>query len=265
MASYLVMIGIGDFDVVVEEGPHGLPIRNYFQREIPQSRRDEFTDQAEMIRYFETVFGSYPFEAYGSLVTGADGNFGLETQTLSIFSATFTISPSVTMDVVAHELAHQWFGNSISLTSWNDIWLNEGFATYAEVLWMEHTEGKTAADKLLLEYYSGTALSNYWDTPPGDPGKYQMFGNQVYERGALTLHVLRLRVGDERFFEILRTYHERFKNDNAATADFIRLVEEISGEDLEDLFDIWLYEHPVPDIPEMGLYRADFAPPGDSK
>jgi aminopeptidase N len=258
MASYLVTIGIADFDVVEEEGPRGLPVKNYFHGDIPQSKRDEFKDQVEMIRFFETVFGPYPFETYGSLVNGVAGSFALETQTLSTFSASYTLSPSTTINVVAHELAHQWIGNSISLVSWKDIWLKEGIATYAEVLWMDHTEGKTAADELVLEYYDRTARNDHRVIPPGDPGKYQMFNDQVYDRGALTMHALRLRVGDQAFFDILLTFHERFKNGNATTTDFIALAEEISGSDLKDLFDAWLYQQYVPDIPEMALYRGDF-------
>jgi aminopeptidase N len=259
MASYLVTIGVGDFDVTEEVGPGGVLVRNYFQRDIPQSRRDEFKDQTEMMRYFETVFGPYPFEAYGSVVYNIPGDFALETQTLSIFTRQFTVPAGFTVEVVAHELAHQWYGDSVSLASWEDIWLNEGFATYAEVLWLEHSQGQEAADNLVLEYYSRMAQSDTVDSPPGDPGPEGLFALQVYERSALTLHALRLRVGDEVFFDILRMYSERFRNGNATTADFIALAEELGGGDLRDLFDDWLYEQALPDIPEVGLYRDEFS------
>lgn len=260
MASYLVALAVGDFDVTEETGPGGIPVRNYFEHDVPAKRREEFEDQVEMIRYFETVFGPYPFEVYGSLVLDVTGDLALETQTLSTFYGPFRPSPGFTIEVVAHELAHQWFGNSISLESWQDIWLNEGFATYAEVLWLEHSQGTTRAEDLIEEFYGRTAGSDAMSSPPGDPGPDFLFGLQVYERGALALHALRVRVGDEVFFDILRSYSERYRNSNVTSAEFMSLAEEVSGEELDDLFEAWLYRQTLPDITEMGLLRRDFTP-----
>jgi len=136
IASYLVTLGVGDFEIEEEEGPNGLPIRNYFDNDISESVRNNFDHTVEMIEYFSTIFGPYPFEAYGVIVHDIDTGFALETQTLSVFGNIF-----INENVVAHELAHQWFGDSVSLSSWKDIWLNEGFATYAATLWFEHTRG----------------------------------------------------------------------------------------------------------------------------
>jgi aminopeptidase N len=161
--------------------------------------------------------------------------------------------------VVAHELSHMWFGDSIGLTTWKDIWLNEGFATYASALWNEHVGGREALDDEIRFYYEQMAFVSAFSEPIGDPGPDNLFGQDVYFRGALTLHVLRLEVGDEPFFNILRTYYDRFRDGNATTTDFIAVSEEISGLALDEFFEAWLYQVDLPDIPQMGLTATDFS------
>ena len=253
MASYLTTIAIGEFDVQNIAGPNGLPIRNYFGVDVPQSVRDDFARIPEMIAYFNEIFGPYPFEAAGVVVHDADFGFSLETATLVVFGRSFTDEY-----VVAHELSHQWFGDSVGLARWQDIWLNEGFATYASALWEEHAYGSDKLDEKVRGFYEGMAFGQDLFPPPGDPGPDALFNGSVYERGALTLHALRLAVGDEAFFNILRTYFARYENSNATTDDFIAVAEEVSGQELSDLFDAWLYQEPLPDIPEMDLFQADF-------
>ncbi len=148
---------------------------------------------------------------------------------------------------MVHELAHQWFGDSISVGDWGDVWLNEGFATYAEWLWIEHTRGRAA----MLATISGTRdqMALNADGPPGDPPANDLFNASVYLRGGLVLHALRTEVGDDTFFSILRTYVDRFRDGVATTDDFIALAEEVSSRDLGDLFDRWLYSEEVPPLP----------------
>jgi aminopeptidase N len=258
MASYLATIGIGDFDIETESGPEGLPIRIYFEKDIPQSTRNNFARMADIIAFYESIYGPYPFEAAGAVVHDVDLDFSLEAQTLIVFGGSFTDEY-----VVAHELAHQWFGDSVGLERWQDIWLNEGFATYSEALWTEHSQGASAFDDKIRSYYEDVATGNRFSgayPPPGDPGPDELFSWSVYGRGALTLHVLRLKVGDEKFFEIMRTYYARYAGGNANTDDFIAVAEEVSGQQLDDLFQAWLYQENIPDIPEMGLHRSDFTP-----
>ncbi|MBI5671221.1 MAG: M1 family metallopeptidase [Chloroflexi bacterium] len=255
LASYLVTVNIGDFMVEKNQTEAGVPIRNYFPQEIFQQSIITFSPTPKMVDFFSETFGPYPFEAYGVVVANRNLGFALETQTLSLFGRNAALGGRGSEDVIAHELAHQWFGNSVSLAEWKDIWLNEGFATYASALWFEDKYGREALDNYMRDTY--LALANPVFGPrfiaPGDPPKTDLFNGGVYIRGAWVLHALRLRVGDDPFFDILRTYYDRFKYGNATTDDFIGVAEEISGEPLDELFNAWLYADTVPAVPEMNL------------
>jgi aminopeptidase N len=255
IAPYLTTIGIAQFEVQEYTGPTGLPIRNYFGEGVSQSVRDDFALQGEMVAFFETVFGPYPFDAYGVVVHDLDLYFALETATMSVFGDAFTDEY-----VVSHELAHMWFGDHVGLEAWQDIWLNEGFATYASELWNEHAYGRDVLDENIAANYQHVAMFGHFmtDSPIGDPGPDQLFNEAVYVRGSLVLHALRLEVGDDNFFETLRTYVEQFGGGNAATADFIAVAEEVSGQDLTDFFDGWLFQVDLPPIPQMGLSSDEF-------
>jgi aminopeptidase N len=251
-ASYLTTIQIADFVVQEDESESGVRIRNYFPRTLAEEGRRVFARQAEMIDYFETVFGPYPFEVYGSVVSQTMIPFALETQTLSMYGSSILLGGGES--IIAHELAHQWFGNSVSPAQWRDIWLNEGFATYAQWLWAEHAYGEDARDNFVRrEYLTAASPFILSGVTLGEPARDDLFNRGVYVRGGLTLHALRLQVGDEVFFDILRTYADTFKNSAATTEDFIALAEDVSGEDLTDLFDAWLYQDELPPIPELAL------------
>jgi aminopeptidase N len=231
MASYLLQVVIGDLVFEESTGPAGVPIRHAFESSVAEVGRQGMAPTAAMMEHFAELFGPYPFVAYGGAVIDEDLGFALETQTLSIFG-----TDAAALDrVVAHELAHQWFGNHVSPATWQDIWLNEGFATYAEWLWLAHSEG-APLDEIARE----VAATGDIELPPGDPGADDLFHPTVYHRGALTLHVVRHEVGDEAFFELLRTWLDRFGGGAAGTADFEALAAEIAGRDLSELFDTWL-------------------------
>ena len=155
--------------------------------------------------------------------------------------------PAETESVVAHELAHQWFGDAVTPDTWQDIWLNEGFATYAEWLWVDHAGGNSPASSMV----AGAHQSLQGDEPvaPGDPGAEDLFHTSVYWRGALALHALRETVGDDDFFAILQTWVERNDGASVNTADFVALAEEVSGDEVSALMDAWLYDPEMPDLP----------------
>ena len=196
-----------------------------------------------MMRLFNDDFSQYPFEAYGSVVANTSLPFALETQTLSLYGNNILQGGRGASVTVAHELAHAWFGDHVSPKYWRDIWLNEGFATYASALWLEDTIGVEETSDILDNWYD--AMVNR-PLIIGDPGANNLFAAPVYYKGAWTLHALRLRVGDEAFFEMMHVYQNRFAHGNAEIIDFINVAEEVSGEDLTTFFDAWLYQ---PDIP----------------
>lgn len=256
IAPYLTTLAIGEFDLVTETTEGGIVIRNYFGAGVPSAVRQDFSRQGEMLEYFESVFGPYPYDVYGVVVHDQSLGFALETATLSIFGESFTDEY-----VVAHELAHMWFGDSVGLSSWQDIWLNEGFATYASELWNEHAYGRQRMDDNIAYSYRQLAQYDEFidDVPLADPGvDYLFYSPVVYDRGSLALHALRLVIGDEAFFDTLRTYTSRFAHSNATTEDFIAVAQEVSGRDLRFFFRAWLYDLALPDIPQMGLFRSDF-------
>ncbi|MDQ2651838.1 MAG: M1 family metallopeptidase, partial [Chloroflexota bacterium] len=173
MATYLVTFHAGRLDMIEREGPHGIPLRLAYAEGVGPGQRAMFDHLPEMITYFETVFGPYPFAAAGGTVVDAPILFALETQTIPTYgSLPFMGSTALTAEerksqdsLVAHEMAHQWFGNTVSVLRWQDIWLNEGFASYAQALWIEHSEGVAARNRHIAQSYALHAALN----PVQDP------------------------------------------------------------------------------------------------
>jgi hypothetical protein len=196
--------------------------------------------QPEIISLLEAIFGSYPFDVAGGSVPGYLVVFSLENQTRPTYSPSIFYSAETAASVVAHELAHQWFGDSLTVDSWQHIWLNEGFASYAQWLVSER-EGSMSADESFNLAYATEANDPFWSVVIGDPGPEQLFAGAVYSRGAMTLHQLRIAVGDDVFFEILQEWASSRAGTTVTTDDFIALAEALSGQSLTDLFQTWLY------------------------
>ncbi|HET7328806.1 MAG TPA: M1 family metallopeptidase [Nocardioidaceae bacterium] len=240
MASYLSTASVGDYDLRTYETADGLPIIDAVDRDLAPDADDALARTGQMIGYFESVFGDYPFASFGAIIDDDSVGYALETQTRPIYSG----PPSE--GTVAHELAHQWYGNAVSPGRWQDIWLNEGFATYASWLWDEHTGGRTTAARFDQLYASVPPGSSLWTVPPGDPTPTNLFAGSVYTRGAMTLEALRAKVGDDAFFTILRQWFERHDDGTAVTADLVALSEEVSGMPLDHFFDVWIYQPSKP-------------------
>jgi aminopeptidase N len=248
MAPYLVTIVIGQLTFQEAGEAAGVPIRNVFADTLAEEAGPAFAGQGEMLEFFADRFGPYPFDAYGAVVVDVDLGVALETQTLSIFGRD-TIGSEL---IVAHELAHQWFGDSVSVATWQDIWLNEGFATYAQWLWFDHRRIATIAEQA-EESHGLLTDTGLGDLPPTDPGAADLFHPVVYERGALALHALSLVMGDDDFTTLLRRWADEFRYGNAGTGDFVALAEEVaaagSGADVGPVLDAWLFATEMPDLP----------------
>lgn len=243
MASYLVQIAIGDYELVDAGEVDGVVLRHAFHRSIATEAKDATASTADMIRVLSDVFGPYPFEVYGVVAVDEDLGVALETQTLTIIGSDLAVGGRSADLVLVHELAHQWIGDAVSLSTWQDIWLNEGFATYTQWLYSERTGGTSAAS-----WARGYTGSDEFEDPPGDPGPGELFTGTVYIRGGMALQALRERVGDDDFFAVLRAWVDEHRGGNVSTGDFLALAERVSGEELDDLFDAWLYGNGLPEL-----------------
>ncbi|MGY1779633.1 M1 family metallopeptidase [Geodermatophilus sp. SYSU D01036] len=259
MATYLVTLAVGEFDVR-EYQADGIAYWDAVDPDLATFDADpeaegplagELVDaalarQPEVIAAAEGWFGPYPFSTSGGIVDDAEElTFALETQTRPVYSPWFFFDPVAAEGVVVHELAHQWYGDSVRLDAWQHIWLNEGFAIYAEWLWLER-EGLSTPQQ---EFDTIATLSeeqlgaDFWDVVIGDPGPAteQLFHSAVYYRGAMTLQALRNQVGDDAFFTILRTWATTQAGQTVTTDEFIAHAEQVSGQQLDDLFTAWLF------------------------
>jgi aminopeptidase N len=239
MVPYLAFFAAGDF--AIEKGTHrGLPWL------VAVSERLGERDQAASMRLMrktpkvvaglEKDLGDYPFSVVGGITTGLNPGFALENQTRPTYPA---VGASAT-SLVVHELAHQWFGDDVAVERWSDIWLNEGFATFMEWRWTETHGGRSAAAILRSYYDNVDATSDFWQVVVGDPGADKVFDAAVYGRGAMTLQALRNRVGDQVFWQVVRTWLREQSGGNGSTAEFEELAARVSGQDLGAFFDAWL-------------------------
>ncbi|MEU6204882.1 M1 family metallopeptidase [Micromonospora musae] len=197
--------------------------------------------QPEIMEFLTSKFGPYPFTEAGAVVDDAPLSFALETQTRPTYPSDVFWYEDKAVSTVVHELAHQWFGDAVSVEKWRDIWLNEGFATYAQWLWDERNGSGTAQQQ--FDRFYGLD-DEYWARPLDD----SVTSPPVYLRGAMTLHVLRNRVGDDTFFRILRTWVATHKGGNASSADFQATAERVSGRQLADIFTAWVFEPGKPTV-----------------
>lgn len=246
MAPYLATVNIGRYAVhrLAGQVPVQVVVPSGRHVELPES----FRRQTEMIDVFSELFGPYPFAAYTVVVTDDELEIPLESQGLSVFGSNFLNDEWASERLVAHELSHQWFGNAVTAGGWDDIWLHEGFACYAEWVWSERS-GRPSADEQARDHWERLDGLDQ-DLVLGDPGAADMFDDRVYKRGALLLHALRLTVGDATFWALLQAWTERFRYGTASTADFRSLAEEVSGTDLAALFRTWLDAPELPDLPD---------------
>lgn len=232
MATYLASVQVGRYQVA---GGLAFPPR------LAGRVRYDFARQPRMMELFSNLFGPYPFAAgYTVVVADDELEIPVEAQGMSIFGRNHVDGRRTFERLVAHELAHQWFGNSLTVGSWSDIWLHEGFATYAEWLWSEFSGGPPAAE-LATRWY-GRLRELPEDFALADPAPDLLFDDRVYKRGALTVHLLRTRMGDEAFFAMVRDWTAEHRHGTVSTAAFLTHT----PRSLAPALSQWLYDKHLP-------------------
>ncbi|MDK8879278.1 M1 family metallopeptidase [Corynebacterium sp. MSK008] len=234
MATYLATVQVGQFHRV-ELG------RNTVAWLPPATQVGDLDKQQAMLDYFETVFGPYPFENYQVVVHEEELDIPLEAQGLSIFGENHLRGNE---RLIAHELAHQWFGNSLGIAQWEDIWLNEGFACYAEWLWADFS-GQMPIDVSVRTHYDNITPMRF---TLADPGPRNMFDDRVYKRGAITLHALRRAFGDTVFFNAVRDYVATNAHGIVETFDLVNAFKR-QGADISPILDAWIQHPELPECP----------------
>jgi aminopeptidase N len=253
MAPYLATATNGPFLTEFYEA-NGLPMYDAVDPDTRTSRTAppnpglafaRLDPQPEIIGFFSELYGAYPFTTGGGIIDWApDVGYALESQT----RANYHRIPGAS--TVVHEIAHQWFGNAVTPEIWPDIWLNEGFATFSEWIYDERHGGDPAQsvfEELCSTPEDSAGGEDLWfPAPAALHHPSQLFHTPVYDRGAMTLQALRNEVGDDAFFRTLRAWYADNKYGNVTTADFIAVAERESGEQLDGLFQEWLYEEGRP-------------------
>ncbi len=247
ISTYLVSVAISNYSMLsdvyqpVTGGPP-MPVQHWVYPEKLAAAQNDFGVTVPMLEFFATAFGEYPFvaEKYGHALFNAGG--AMEHQTATSYGAGLVGGDNFFDWIVAHELAHQWWGNLVTLPGWGETWLNEGFATYSEALWSEHLGGFPALRTYVASLDSRPFCGTLHDPPAG----CDIFGHTIYDKGAWVLHMLRRVVGDAAFFQGLRNWASDHAYANGSTADLRAVMESASGLWLGDFFDRWVYQSGEP-------------------
>jgi aminopeptidase N len=251
IAPYLIALSSGPFeffeDVYQSVDGRQIPLYYFALKPDVQKAQNDWSIIPEMMRFMEELFGPYPFDHYGMVEiprqTGA-----MEHQTMTTISDNLVTGDGRYTGIILHELAHQWWGNWVTLSDWKEIWLNEGFASYCEVLWSEWKYGKKHKQQY-LDYFANsyfTEVNRRGEFPVYDPD--YRWGGTIYHKAAWILHMLRRKVGDDSFFSTMNRYGQLYAYGNSTISDFKAVAEGVSGKDLDLFFDQWIYDSGIPKL-----------------
>lgn len=232
MAPYLAVIAVGDYVLLQSVADNGTPLRHYLFADSVAAFQEYAGINEAALAWMSELFGPYPFETYGYVTVNLPG-LSMETQTLVLLS-----THMLGRRTMVHEMAHMWFGNWVSLDSWGDMWRNEGFATYVQLMW----ENRDDPEGLELEMagVASAVAGNNNDYPLSAPPPPSLFGFETYFKGAMLAHALRQEVGDAAFFSGLRAYFARYGGGTASQAQFQAVMEESANKSLDAFFAEWL-------------------------
>jgi len=257
----VMIIGVADFAVDTAGTVDGVPVQSWV---YPEDRATGFKDLGQappILRFFEENLGPYPYEKLAN-VQSTTRYGGMENAAAIFYSEQAVADGEDSTPLLAHEIAHQWYGNTVTESDWPHLWLSEGFATYLTALYLEHARGEAAltrymssARERVTRFHEKNPDEPLVDTTFSDPT--ELLNTNPYQKGAWVLHMLRREVGTETLWEGLRAYYDRYRNQNASTRNFRAVVENVSGQDLKTFFDQWTRRpgHPVIE----GTWRYDEA------
>ncbi|WP_433825914.1 M1 family metallopeptidase [Actinoplanes sp. CA-015351] len=249
-APYLMSVQVGRYDLI-QLAPGRVVQRAAVPPRLRTVFRHDFGRHGEIMIALERIFGPYPFREYVVVVADDDLDDPIEAQGMAVFGRNHLDGRRTHERLAVHELAHQWFGNSLTVADWRHIWLNEGFATYTEWLWSA-ASGGLSVDAHAAQWYAWVA-SHPANIAVADPGVDRMFDTVVYKRGALALHALRARIGEASFFALLRSWVAEHRHQTVTTEQFREHAARFSAKPLDDLFAAWLDRPALPPLPRMAL------------
>ena len=241
MATYLAFAGWGEFAFDRGRTKSGMRYLYAYDKRLSKKARKAATRSVratgKVTDFLERRWGMYPFRRIGGVVTAHPLGYALENQTRPVYDD-FFFAGGLNRTIVAHEMAHQWFGDAVTLNRWKDIWLNEGYATYSEWMWAARHNGPSL-DRRFASHADIPAKDQFWKVPLRNPGRNRIFSDPVYYRGAMTLHALRREIGSKAFFKLSRRW-VRESDGVGSQREYRRLAERVSGKDLEQFFRQWL-------------------------
>jgi hypothetical protein len=248
MATYLACITCGPYEEI-NQIAGTVPIQNFVMPNQYNNALSDLANLPDMVNYFSQAFGPYPFEKYGNAVVSMSTYGAMEHQTMTTLGSYIINGNGTYETTIAHELAHQWYGNAVSFLTFKDVWLSEGFATYSEHLWTDHTDGWQAACNYVAANFHQYYIN--WEAGAGpqviyDPAFNDYFAPPSYEKAASVLHMLRLKMGNANFFQLLQNWFSSNNSGNVITSEFQAMAESISGQDLDQFFNQWIYSAGIP-------------------
>lgn len=256
-AAYLVSLVVGDF-AVIEDSYNGKPVTYYIRKDRKDDAPLYLGKTPQMMRFFSEFTGvEYPYDNYKqTIVELYMGAMEHTTATTHSFALALDKRAALDMDmvpVVAHELAHQWFGDLLTCRDWSNGWLNEGFATYFENLWVEHDQGSDEFKQYMLNEKTGYLEEDSKYRRPivyyvyNDQG-FELFDRHLYNKGGWVLHMLRHQLGEQNFRRGIQAYLERYRTREVVTSDLMRTLEEVTGRSLERFFQQWVHSGGHPEL-----------------
>lgn len=259
LPTKVIAVGVADFAIDHPADVNGIPVYSYVFRENKDRGFQDYTLAVNVLRYFNGKIGPYPYEKLANIQSKTI--FGGMENASAIFYAERSVGSRSIEELLAHEIAHQWFGDAVTEKGWQHFWLSEGFASYMTHLYMESKYGTDTLKKELADDRTKIiAFGKKRHTPIVDTtvtGQYmQLLNPNSYEKGAWVLHMLRRRLTDGVFWKGIRSYYGKYNGKNADTDDFRRVMEQVSGQDLKTFFRQWLYTAGMP-ILDIRVRPAD--------